>query len=183
MSIDFTDNEIYKLFTSERYSCRNYSERIPAAEEIRTLLEAAHMAPSACNKQPWRLLVIGPDDIDGRRALTEAYNRPWFDAAPWHIVVCGDENEGWVRPFDEKSHIMVDAAIITEHICLLAAAMGLATCWVCNYDPSRLADGFDFGPGIVPVAILPVGYPAEGAEVPEKKRKSLDDILLTPFQR
>ncbi|MBO4943436.1 MAG: nitroreductase family protein [Muribaculaceae bacterium] len=168
---------IKQLLTHDRYSCRSYSDRIPTAGQIREVLETAHMAPSACNRQPWRLMVIGPDDEEGRQAVAAAYNRPWILSAPYYVIVCGVADEAWVRPFDNKCHVDVDVAILTEHICLAASEAGLATCWVCNFDPAELTSKIEFPQGVDPVVILPTGYPAT-TDIPEKKRKELDDILI-----
>lgn len=160
-----------------RYSCRSYSDDIPTADEVRAILEQARMAPSACNRQPWRIMVIGPDDTDGREAVCAAYDRPWIAGAPYYLIVCGVADEAWVRPFDGKCHVDVDVAILTEHICLCAADAGIGTCWVCNFDPAVLKSKIVFPAGVNPVVILPLGYPATG-QIPEKKRKDLDDILI-----
>lgn len=166
-----------QLLTHDRYSCRAYSDRIPAAGQIRQILEDAHMAPSACNRQPWRIMVIGPDDAEGRQAIAAAYDRAWISQAPYYIIVCGVADEVWVRPFDNKNHLDVDIAILTEHICLCATDAGLASCWVCNFDPAVLTAKIEFPQGVTPVAILPLGY-AASPEIPAKKRKELDDILI-----
>lgn len=163
--------------TRERYSCRTYAKAVPSVEQIREVLEEAHYAPSACNRQPWKLMVIGPDDEDGRAAVAAAYQRSWIEEAPYYVIVCGVASEAWVRPFDNKCHVDVDVAIITEHICLCAADAGLASCWVCNFDPAELKARIAFPEGVEPVVILPIGVPTT-LVAPEKKRKELDDILI-----
>ena len=140
-----------------RYSCRAYSPQAPTPEQIAALVEAAQLAPSACNRQPWRLAIIGPDDEAGRQAIATAYPREWVASAPCYIVVCSVPTEAWVRPHDGKNHSDIDIAIATEHICLAATAMGLATCWICHFDPARLTVDLDLPKGTVPVVILPVG--------------------------
>lgn len=168
------------LLATDRYSCRNYSTRIPSPETVAALLTTAHMAPSACNRQPWRIMLVGPDDTAARAILARAYNRPWFFNAPYIILVCGVESECWVRPFDNKSHMLVDTAILTEHICLTATAMGLGTCWICNFDPAVIEELVPASTGYTPVALLPLGYPADNDAPAAKKRKSLDEILIKP---
>lgn len=170
--------DIFSRLISGRYSCRAYSPEVPAEEKIDYILEAARLAPSACNRQPWRFIVIPPTDAEGRRAVAAAYSREWIATAPYYIVVCGVPAEGWVRPFDNHSHIDVDASIATEHMCLAATAEGLATCWVCNFDPAVLAEGLGLDAELVPIVILPVGYPAEGSKVPAKTRKASEDIII-----
>lgn len=171
------------VLTTGRYSCRKYSTRIPSPETVNALLEAAHMAPSACNRQPWRLMLIEPDDTAARNILAQAYDRQWFVDAPYHIVVYGVESEAWVRPFDNKNHMLVDASIITEHICLLASAMGLGSCWICNFDPAKLQALLPADSELTPVALLPIGFPADDDTAPAKKRKPLDEILIKPCEK
>ena len=164
---------------SERFSCRSYSiDRLPNEEQIAALIEAARLAPSACNRQPWRFVVIRPGDEGGRKAVAAAYPREWVETAPYYIVVCAVPTEAWVRPHDGKNHSDIDIAIATEHICLAATEMGLGTCWICHFDPARLTVDLALPHGTVPVVILPVGYPAECVVAPEKKRKPTEEILI-----
>lgn len=163
---------------SGRYSCRSYSPALPSGEQIGALLEAARLAPSACNRQPWRFAVIGPDDTAGREAVLAAYPREWTAGAPYFIVVCGVPGEAWVRPHDGRNHVDIDVAIASEHICLKATELGLGTCWICHFDPALLTVGLGLPQGTVPKVIIPVGYPADGLATPEKKRKTADEILI-----
>lgn len=168
----------YMRLAEERFSCRAYSEKEPTAEQLSMLVEAARIAPSACNRQPWRLCVIEPSDREGRDIVVSAYDREWIRTAPAFIVVCGMATEAWVRPYDGHNHLDVDLSIATQQICLAATAMGLGTCWICNFDPASLSVGLNLPKGVVPMAIIPVGYPAEGLEPKAKVRKSTDEILL-----
>ncbi len=162
---------------SQRYSCRDYSDRPVDRRLLGEILEAARLAPSACNRQPWRFIVIDrPDDTAGREAVTAAYGRPWIATAPAYIIACGLPAEGWTRPFDEHSHIDVDIAIAVEHLCLSATEHGLATCWVCNFDPAVLRGKLGLDDKLTPVAILPVGYPASD-KIPAKNRKQPEEII------
>lgn len=166
-----------ELLTHRRYSCRNYSTAIPSADVVEAILDSARFAPSACNRQPWRVMVIGPDDKEGREAIFASYERPWVQTAPYFLIICGVPAEAWVRPYDGKCHLDIDVAILTEHICLEAADAGLDTCWICNFDPAVLTKGIEFPDGVEPMVILPLGYSAS-AEIPDKKRKALNDIVI-----
>lgn len=163
---------------SVRYSCRAYADREVPAAELDYILEAARLAPSACNRQPWRFVVVEKGDVDGRKAVIDSYNREWIASAPMFIIVCGVPSEGWVRRYDEHSHIDVDTSIATEHICLAAADRGLGTCWVCNFEPAVLRAGLGLDETLVPIAIIPLGYPADDAKVPAKQRKTIDEIVI-----
>ena len=169
--------ELYAL-AQQRYSCRSYSPAPVPEDALMAVLDVARLAPSACNRQPWRFIVIGSEDEEGRNAILKSYNREWIASAPVYIVICGVPSEGWVRACDNHSHIDVDTSIATEHMCLAATDCGLATCWICNFDPKTLAEDLHLSDDIVPIAILPVGYAAEGSPVPTKQRRKLDEIVI-----
>lgn len=160
-----------------RYSCRNYSVQEPTDEQLTALLEAARLAPSACNRQPWRFMVVRQGHA-AAQAIAQSNPKPMMSQAPAFIVAFGVEDEAWVRPADGHNHVDIDVAIAVEHICLAATALGLGTCWVCNFDPAKLAADLKTDPCLRPIAIIPVGYPAEPGDMPQKKRKSLDEIII-----
>ena len=139
----------------KRCSVRHYSDRTVEPEKMNYVLEAARLAPSACNKQPWA----------------------WFAEAPLYLLICGNHVESWKRAEDGKDHADVDVAILTEHLCLAAAEQGLGTCWVCNFNVARCKQLFDLPGHLEPIVLLPLGYPAEeSAFEGEKKRKTLAEI-------
>lgn len=166
--------ELYHL-AQQRYSCRAYSPRRVEADTIKAVVDVARLAPSACNRQPWMFLVA--DSEEQRSAIAASYDREWARTAPEFIVACGLHDEAWHRGSDGKDHTDVDVAIAVEHLCLAASALGLGTCWVCNFDSTVIREAFGLPEGVEPVAIVPIGYPAEGSAAPEKKRKALDEIL------
>ena len=158
-----------------RYSSRHYSQEPVSQEQILEILECARLAPSACNRQPWKFMVItAPEELS---AVHASYNRDWIKEAPVAIIVLGNRNEAWHRSYDEYDATDIDIAITTEHICLAATSMGLGTCWICNFDPITLRTGMNIPEEWEPLAIIPVGKPAEDIAIPEKKRKNNDEII------
>ncbi len=171
-------DKLYSEFMSivgNRFSCRRYAGVPMTNEQIEAVLEAARLAPSACNLQPWTFYVANTAELAAEVAAS--YDRPWIQSAATFIVVCGDHTQSWHRA-DGKDHCDVDISIAVEHICLAAASMGLGTCWVCNFDESKLRKAFNLPEHIEPIAIIPIGQMAEGTYVPEKKRKQLDEIVV-----
>ncbi|WP_289287886.1 nitroreductase family protein [Paramuribaculum intestinale] len=166
--------QLYRL-CEQRYSCRAYSDRKVERDTVLTILDIVRLAPSACNRQPWKFLVADSDEQ--RAAILSSYDREWIRTASEFIVACGIHDEAWHRGCDGKDHTDVDVSIAVEHLCLAATSLGLGTCWVCNFDPKAIAEAFGLPEGVEPVAIIPLGYPAEGVEVPAKKRKELDEIV------
>lgn len=173
---DITSYPRFYELAASRYSCRNYKPVAVERDVLAAVVDAARLAPSACNRQPWFFVVI---DNDGPQhdAILKAYDREWIATAPAYIVACGNHSEAWHRQNDGKDHTDIDVAIAVEHICLAAAAIGLQTCWVCNFDAPIVAKAIDAPEGVEPIAIIPIGYPADDAVVPEKKRKTTDEIL------
>lgn len=166
--------ELYNLALS-RYSCRSYSPEPVPDDILMAVLDIARLAPSACNRQPWLFIIADSDDE--RRAIAESYSREWIKTAPTYIVACGIHEQAWHRPADGKDHTDVDLSIAIEHLCLAASSMHLGTCWVCNFDPTVISNAFRLPDGVEPIAIIPIGYPAQGDTAPAKTRKELSEIV------
>ncbi|MCC8199868.1 MAG: nitroreductase family protein [Tannerellaceae bacterium] len=141
----------------KRCSIRQYSPTPVEKEKVEYILEAARLAPSAVNYQPWYFLVI--EEEENRKKVVECYPREWIRTAPLFIVVCGDHDQSWKRASDRKDHLDIDAGIVTEHICLAATEEGLGTCIVCNFDVPLFRNYFRLPEQIEPLAIIPIGYP------------------------
>ena len=164
----------FKQLCALRHSVRAYKPDAVPAQALAYIQECVRLAPSAVNRQPWRFLTVGDDQ--GRALLQQCYARDWFCQAPTYILVCVADDEAWVRGCDGKSHADIDAAIAIEHLCLAAAERGLGTCWVCNFNVALARELFAQAP-MEPVAIIPIGHIANDCQQPEKKRKSIDEIV------
>ncbi len=158
----------------QRFSCRRYISREISDDTLIGLLECARIAPSACNKQPWRFVIVNTPEL--RSEILRSYPREWLENVPAFIVACGDHSEAWHRA-DGKDHTDIDIAIAVEHICLAATAAGLGTCWICNFDAEILGKALNCPEHIEPIAIIPVAYPDPELQQPEKKRKPLEEIV------
>lgn len=143
-------------------------------EKLNYVLDCARLAPSAVNFQPWKFVVL--QSADAKAGLYPSYDRPWVREAPVVVVCCADHAQSWKRRSDGKDHADVDVAIAVEHLCLAAAEQGLGTCWVCNFDAEGLKASLQLPATLEPVAIVPLGYPADPS-APEKKRKPLSEII------
>ena len=137
------------------------------------MLEAGRLAPSACNNQPTRFIVV--HDEDSRRKLQSVYGREWFLRAPVIIAVCCDRNVSWRRA-DGKDFGDVDAAIALDHITLAAADAGLGTCWIGAFNAAEAKKALMLPSHIDPIAFTPLGYP--GAATPARRsRKALAELV------
>ena len=160
----------FNELTRARYSLRKFDPRPIEEKKLRLLLQAAQSAPTAHNNQPQHVLVCrSPEALERVNRCTSMHF-----GAPVVLVVCYDPAAAWVRTgVDEKNHGEIDAAIATTQIMLQAADLGLGTTYVGVFGQElpELA-------GRTPIALLPVGYPAEGAH-PNKlhtQRKPLEEF-------
>jgi len=157
----------------KRYSARAYKPDPIEDAKLAAILEAARLAPTAANRQAFRVIVV---PTKGREeGLRRIYGRDWFVQAPLVIAVCAVPAEAWVRR-DGWSAAETDATIVMTHIILAAADLGLGTCWIANFDLAAAQDVLGLPKGVVPIAFTPLGYPADSP--PPKKRKSLADLKI-----
>lgn len=159
--------------TKKRYSVRSYTSQEVEKEKLDYILECARYAPSAVNKQPWQFIVI---QSELQKKSCKRFTLPNGLWKPPYIIVCANDSVAWTRQYDNKNHADIDAAITTEHICLAAAEQGLGTCWVCNFDIDECKHSLGLSANIHPVAIIPIGYPADSKHNPTA-RKSIDEIV------
>lgn len=160
--------------SQKRFSARKFTDEQVSQADLDYILECVRLAPSACNKQPWKFVVVRSDEA--KRKLWRAYDREWFRSAPLYVVCMKSSSSCWTRTDDNKQHGDIDVAIATEHLCLAAADRGLGTCWVCNYD-TRLLSQLLPSEEYEAVAIIPLGHIAEDCPHPEKKRKAMNEIV------
>jgi len=156
----------------KRYSVRAYKPDPVEDERLRQVLEAARLAPTAANRQPFQLIVI---HTAGREAeLRRIYDREWFVQPPLVICACGVPHQSWVRR-DGKSYMDIDVAIAMDHLILAAANVGLGTCWIGAFDRTAAREVLDLPDDVEPIAFTPLGYPAD--ECRPKKRKPLSQLV------
>ncbi len=155
-----------------RYSVRAYKPDVVPDALVKQVLEAARLAPTAANRQPFLTLVV---NTRGREAeLKKVYKADWFSQPPLVLGVCAIGDEAWKR-MDGRNYSDVDATIVMDHIILAAADLGLGTCWIGAFDPAVAKQVFELPEGVEPIAFTPLGYPADTSGV--KKRKPIEDLV------
>jgi nitroreductase len=158
---------------AKRYSVRAYKADPVPEELLGKVLEAARLAPTAANRQPFLVYVVR---TAGREEeLRKVYHRHWFTQAPVILCVCTVPAQAWVRSFDGKCYADVDAAIVMDHMILAAAELGLGTCWIAAFDPAAARQALKLPDGVEPVLFTPLGFPAD--EPRPKERKLLADLV------
>jgi nitroreductase len=157
----------------KRYSVRSYLPKQVETEKLQQILEAARLAPTSCNLQGFKILVI--KTANRREDLKKVYQRDWFCQAPYVLAVCSMPDQTYIRS-DGKSFADVDAAIVMDHIILAATALGLGTCWVGAFDPKAFKEVFSLDDNVVPVALTPLGYPK--GDRAGRRKKAVDELVL-----
>lgn len=160
----------------QRYSVREFKEQEVEEEKIALILEAGRVAPTGANCQPQRVIVIR--DKDNRDKINKAANTY---NAPLLFVVCADKNEAWTRSFDNKQIYDIDASIVTDHMMLEAASLGLGSVWICYFKPNILRSELQLPENLEPVNILAVGYAATEPLSPDRHDKTRKPISNTVF--
>lgn len=159
-----------------RRSIRAFKNQGVPAEIVEELIDAARWAPSAGNIQPWEFIIVRKPRIK-RRLVETALGQMFIEEAPVVIVVCADEersSQGYgVR--GKTLYCIQDTAAAMQNIHLTAYSLGLGTCWVGAFREEETRKILKIPRGMRPVAIIPVGYPAEAPTA--RMRKSTSQIV------
>lgn len=143
-----------------RYSVRSFKPGHLPREVLEKILRAGHLAPTGCNYQPQRVLVLNTDEsMEKLRTCTKCHF-----GAPTALLVCHNTAESWVRKYDGALSSPVDAVIVATHMMLAAHNEGVGCCWVMHFDPAAVREAFGIPAGVEPAALLVLGYPAENAK-------------------
>jgi nitroreductase len=165
-----------------RQSVRKYLDKPVEREKIERCLEAARLAPSASNSQPWEFIVVDEPELKNKIAYATygpaiTFNR-WVPTAPVMVVI-----NSW-RPnlhmalggiIKNKQFNLIDAGIAAEHFCLQAAEEGLGTCMLGWFQTKKIMKLLKIKPPKKPVLIITLGYSGH-TTIRDKKRKTLDEI-------
>ncbi len=171
----------FLCLVSSRFSCRSYLSGPVPKEDIVRILEAARLAPSACNKQPWRFAVV-TDEALRTRLLEEGslpgINMDWAKDAPV-ILVLGMKRSlvtHKVAPvISGVDYSLIDIGIAGEHAVLQATELGYGTCWIGWVKPKTVRKIIGWPKEILPQALITLGRPASATEK-RTPRLSLDEI-------
>ncbi|HHW10825.1 MAG TPA: nitroreductase [Firmicutes bacterium] len=156
-----------------RCSVRGYLPDPIPQEKIDYILECARHAPSAANRQPWRLYIVTGE---AKKRLEAAYSKSWFAEAPLALAFVGNRRECWVHS-DGTEYLMCDVAIFCDHLTLAAAEVGLGTCWIAAFDKTAARQALQLPEDEMPFYLSPLGFPKPDS-TRAKSRKALADIVV-----
>ena len=161
--------DVYEAI-DKRFSVRSYQDRPVEEEKVQRILAAAQSAPTARNRQQWKLVVVRDDET--RQALAGAADQPFLAEAPVILAMVGltrDEIMHCQVPTDP-----VDCAIVLDHVTLTAVAEGLGTCWIGHFDQDKCCKLLGVPKTAKIIELMPLGYPA--AEPHPKARKPIEEL-------
>jgi len=166
--------DIYQAI-KERVSTRKYKKDQVPEESLQKILNAARLAPSGRNGQPWRFIIVR--DKEAREKLMEACRGQKFVyEAPMVIVACGYEKYAYKKMGGYWNSLPVDIGIALEHLILAAEAEGLGTCWIGAFREEDVREILRVPGDVKIVALTPLGFP--DAEKKHTGRKKLEEIVM-----
>ena len=152
-----------------RKSIRKYKSDIIPEEKLNYIIEAARLAPSWKNSQPWRFIIVTKEEL--KKKIT---SRDWAAEAPIIIVGVADPTLSGTR--ENKQYYLVDMGIAMEHMMLAATELGLGTCWIgLRFNEEIVKETLKIPEQYQVVAITPLGYPDEKPSL--KTRKNREEIV------
>lgn len=157
-------------------------DRAVERERLDSILEAARLAPSSNNTQPWHFVVVTQKELREKLAMAApmgAATNKWMGKAPAIIVCCGKPDlllHSAVGQMFDKDFFKVDVSIAVEHMVLRARELGLGTCWVGWFDGRKVSRIVNLPQSYKVLALLPVGYPKGNWPKP-KTRKATKEIV------
>ncbi|MCP5109044.1 MAG: NAD(P)H nitroreductase [bacterium] len=166
-----------------RESTRKYSSKPVPRELIDQCLDAARLAPSACNSQPWSFIVVDDEDKKNEivdKTMSGIYSMNKFvGTAPVIIVVITENSVYYARMggmLRDVKYNLIDVGISCDHLTLQAAELGLGTCWLGWFNEKAMKKVMGLPKSTKVDVVLSLGYPEEGTEPRQKKRKALEEI-------
>ncbi len=163
--------EFYEVINKRR-SIRAYKKDPVEDSKLSRILNAARLAPTAANRQPYSLIVV--KDEETKLKLKDAYSQEWFFTAPVIVCACALPDDAWKRN-DGKGYVDVDVAIAMDHLILAASAEGLGTCWIAAFKPEVVREVLNIPDNMEPLVLTPLGYPET---IPEPTfRKPLEEMV------
>jgi nitroreductase len=173
----------FEELARKRYSVRHYAERPVERLKIEACVEAARLAPSACNAQPWRFVVADDPSLAARIApLTTTPGVPinsFVQQAPVIVALVTERpnlSSRFGAAIQKTPFHLIDVGIAAEHFCLQAAELGLGTCMLGWFDKKKIKRILGIPARKELPLLITLGYP-KNEEIPKKARRDLDEIL------
>ena len=166
--------DFYEVIRTRR-SIRSFRPDPIPDEVLRRVLDAARIAPSGSNRQPWKFILVRDEGLKGE-LVPLAGGQKFIAEAPIVVVACGIDIRHNRGGYMGDMSMLVDVAIAFDHLTLAARAEGLGTCWIGSFDNNGIKDLMRIPLEANVVALTPLGYPRGGFSEPGP-RKNLGEIM------
>ena len=167
--------DFYEVIRTRR-SVRSFKKDAIPEEVLKRVLEAARVAPSGGNRQPWKFILV-KDDALKQEMISVCNNQRFIAEAPLIVVACGQRLPTNRGGYMGELGMLLDVAITFTHLILAARVEGLGTCWIGAFDNDEIKKLLEVPEGYEVVAATPLGYPSEDVFTEPRNRKSLDEIV------
>ena len=174
----------FKELINERQSVRKYQNRPVEREKIEKIIEAVNVAPSACNSQPWKLIIVDEPELKNKIARATFSNTIAFNKftvqAPVMVVLVIEKAKliaqigGTIKNME---YPQIDIGIAAEHFCLQAAELGLGTCMIGWFNEKKIKEALNIPENKRIGLIISLGYPPSDYKKRIKIRKPMDKIF------
>lgn len=168
----------FKKVVEKRRSVRSYTDEDIPQKDIEEIIRIGHTAPSAGNRQARDFIVV-KDEEEKERLVENAYGQSFIAEAPWVIVVCANKERSAER-YDERGkelYSIQDATAAIENMLLAVVDMGYSSCWIGAFEEDKVKKQLNIPKGVRPVALLPIGNPAQEP----RKLEKMDSKELTHY--
>jgi nitroreductase len=172
--------EVFEAIKNRR-SIRQFTNQTVPEEMVEKLIDAARLAPTAGNSQAYQLVIIRQTP-QKQRLSTAAFGQKQIQTASLVFVVCADLKKAKASYGDRGRDLycIQDTAAVTENILLTACSLGLGTCWIGAFKEDDVKKVVNAPKDMRPVAMIPVGYPAE-SPVPTPRRMPSEFVHQETF--
>lgn len=173
----------FQELISVRQSVRKYFDKPVETEKIEKIIEAVHLAPSACNSQPWKIIIVDEPELKNEVARatfskTIAFNK--FAVQAPVIAVLVIEKAKLIAQIGgsikNMEYPQIDIGIAAAHFCLQAAELGLGTCMIGWFDEKKIRKLLNIPEKRKVGLVITLGYPPEDYKMRKKIRKPLTEI-------
>ena len=167
--------EFYEAINTRR-SVRSYRNDPVPEEVLKRILDAARVAPSANNIQPWHFIVV-KDEKRKKEVARLSFDQTFIAEAPVVIVCCGSKYHDRYSWISDNTYI-IDVSIAVDHLTLAARNEGLGTCWIGAFDHSGMKKLLEMPENYDVIVLTPLGYPRTNSVFRgTSSRKDLKEIV------
>lgn len=164
----------FEEICKERYSTRDFSDKKADKEAVKRILELIRLAPTALNRQPYKIRVAESEEAINKLEKSKAvlYN------AKTVLIICSDRDNAWSNRYSGETNVLIDTGIVVATALYAAKEYGLDSCCVCNFDPELLKKEFDLPKNLTTDTLIALGYRSENDTPSERhaQRKEIEEF-------